>query len=210
MLPHSFWYHSDSMMLRRKMLCCVLSFSEYETNMKRRDGLVAQTQMGKKTVISRLFMVRGGTLKMMPSRSPQTFLNFSSLTSVRYSQMRSRCQFQTRELTGSRMRQASWTNSRSVSLRPLVFFAEADAGAASRSAMSGEAGEEFSVARNLRALPESRLFLRPFPVRRLLGLVIGFFPQRPRSTFADSRCTRPALRLHLQLRNQLQFRRRQT
>src|SRR6476646_5816974 len=115
-------------MLRRKMLCCVLSFSEYETNMNRRDGLVVQTQMGKKTVISRLFMVRGGTLKMMPSRSrPQTFLNFSSLTRVRYSQMRSRCQLQTRVLTGSRMPHARLTNSLSESLRTLFFSADGDA-----------------------------------------------------------------------------------
>src|SRR5947209_10179363 len=103
MLPHRFWYHGDSIMLRRKILCCVLSFSEYETNINRQDGLVVQTQMGKKTEISRLFIVRGGTLKMIPSRSPQTSLNFSSLISVRYSQMRSRCQLQTRVLTGSRM-----------------------------------------------------------------------------------------------------------
>src|SRR6185437_2408395 len=96
-------------MLRRKVLCCVLSFSEYETNMNRHDGLLIQTHMGKKTEISRLFMVRGGTLKMMPSRSPQTFLKFPSLINVRYSQMRSRCQFQTRVLTGSRMGQASST-----------------------------------------------------------------------------------------------------
>src|SRR5438270_3121872 len=66
--------------------------------------------MGKKTVMSRLFMVRGGTLKMRPSSSgPQTFLNRLSLTRVRYSQMRSRCQFHCRRLTGSRIDQASWT-----------------------------------------------------------------------------------------------------
>src|SRR6476661_4872367 len=127
MLLHSFWYHSDSMMLRRKMLCCVLSFSEYETNMNRRDGSVVQTQMGKKTEISRLFMVRGGTLKMMPSRSPQIVLNSSSLINVRYSQMRSRCQLQTRVLTGSRMPHACSTNSLSESSRTLVFSADADA-----------------------------------------------------------------------------------
>src|SRR6478752_1288096 len=127
MLPHSFWYHSDSIMLRRKTLCCVLSFSEYETNMNRHDGLVVQTHMGKKTVISRLFIVRGGTLKITPSRSPQTFLNFLSLISVRYSQMRSRCQLQTRVLTGSRMGHARLTNCLSESLRTLVFFADADA-----------------------------------------------------------------------------------
>src|SRR5579871_509975 len=146
MPPHSFWYHSDSMMLRRKMLCCVLSFSEYETNMKRRDGVVVQTQMGKKTVISRLFMVRGGTLKMMPSRSPQTFLNSSSLIKVRYSQMRSRCQFQTRVLTGSRMSHACSTNS--LSVRTLVCLADADALPVSRSGISGEACEDLSCARS--------------------------------------------------------------
>src|SRR6185312_9066865 len=126
-LLHSFWYHGDSMMLRRKTLCCVLSFSEYETNMNRHDGLVVQTQMGKKTEIRRLFIVRGGTLKMMPSRSPQTFLNFLSLIKVRYSQMRSRCQLQTRVLTGSRMPHAFSTNLLSESLRTLVFFGGADA-----------------------------------------------------------------------------------
>ena len=74
------WYQSDSITLRRKTLCCVLSFSEYETNMKRRDGSVVHTQMGKKTEIKRLFMVRGGTLKMMPSSSgPQVSLNLSRL-----------------------------------------------------------------------------------------------------------------------------------
>src|ERR1051326_7665491 len=75
--------------------------------MNRGDGLVIQAQMGKKTDIKRLFMVRGGTLKMMPSRSPQALLKSSSLISVRYSQMRSRCQFQTRGLTGSSKCQAS-------------------------------------------------------------------------------------------------------
>src|ERR1041385_670220 len=115
-------------MLRRKTLCCVLSFSEYEMNIKRREGSVVQTQMGKKTEISKLFMVRGGTLKMMPSRSPQTFLKLLSLISVRYSQMRSRCQFQTRVLTGSSRCQASSTKVWRVTWR--IPFCSADSGTA--------------------------------------------------------------------------------
>src|SRR5438270_11824060 len=93
--------------------------------MNRRDGLVVQTQMGKKTEIRRLFIVRGGTLKMMPSRSPQTVLNSSSLISVRYSHIRSRCQLQTRVLTGSRIGHARSTNFLSESVGSLVFFAAA-------------------------------------------------------------------------------------
>ena len=65
------------------MLCCVLSFSEYEANMKRSEGFVIQAQMGKKTEIRRLFMVRGGTLKMMPSSSGFCFLNSPSRSIVR-------------------------------------------------------------------------------------------------------------------------------
>src|SRR5215831_11250133 len=113
-LPHFFWYQPDSITLRRRTLCCVLSFSEYEANMKRRDGSVVHTQMGKKTVIKRLFMVRGGTLKIMPSSSGPRSLNFSSRMSVRYSQMRSRCQLQLRVLTGSRSCQACWTKASKV------------------------------------------------------------------------------------------------
>jgi hypothetical protein len=43
--------------------------------MKRSDGFVIHAQMGKKTEIRRLFMVRGGTLKIMPSSSGPSFLN---------------------------------------------------------------------------------------------------------------------------------------
>jgi hypothetical protein len=124
-LPQDFWYQPDSITLRRRTLCCVLSFSEYEANMKRRDGSVVHTQMGKKTVIKRLFMVRGGTLKMMPSSSGPRSLNFSPRMSVRYSQMRSRCQLQLRVLTGSRTCQASFTKVLSASLRTLMGFADA-------------------------------------------------------------------------------------
>src|SRR5215475_5317583 len=114
--PQYFWYQPDSITLRRRTLCCVLSFSEYEANMKRRDGSVVHTQMGKKTVIKRLFMVRGGTLKIMPSSSAPSFLNFLPRMSVRYSQMRSRCQLQLRVLTGSRTLHACWTKVLSASL----------------------------------------------------------------------------------------------
>src|SRR5215831_7124060 len=132
-LPHFFWYQPDSITLRRRTLCCVLSFSEYEANMKRRDGSVVHTQMGKKTVIKRLFMVRGGTLKIMPSSSGPRSLNFSSRMSVRYSQMRSRCQLQLRVLTGSRTFQACWTKALSRSLRALMGFGDAPEGRALRS-----------------------------------------------------------------------------
>src|SRR5215467_8467711 len=115
--PQFFWYQPDSITLRRRTLCCVLSFSEYEANIKRREGSVVHTQMGKKTVIKRLFMVRGGTLKIMPSSFGPSFLNFLSRMSVRYSQMRSRCQLQLRVLTGSRNCQACSTKVLSASLR---------------------------------------------------------------------------------------------
>src|ERR1051326_4216847 len=116
--------------MRRKTLCCVLSFSEYETNMKRREGSVVHTQTGKKTVMSRLFMVRGGTLKMMPSRCvPQVSLKLFSLIRVRYSQMSERCQFHWRSLTGSRICQASSTNFLSVYWGVWGFSVEVGSGA---------------------------------------------------------------------------------
>src|SRR5438270_1151033 len=78
--------------------------------MKRRDGSEVHTQMGKNTEISRLFMVRGGTLKMMPSSSgPQVSLKSPVLMRVRYSQMSERCQFHWSGVTGSRICQACST-----------------------------------------------------------------------------------------------------
>src|SRR5258708_22764492 len=78
--------------------------------MKRRAGSVVHTQTGNITVISRLFMVRGGTLKITPSFSlPTAWRNSLFLIAVRYSQIRSRCQFHCNGATGSRVGQACST-----------------------------------------------------------------------------------------------------
>jgi len=144
-------------------------FSEYETNIKRREGFVIQTHMGKKTEISRLFMVRGGTLKMMPSRSQQTFLKFSSLINVRYSQMRSRCQLQTKGLTGSRMRQAFWTKTWSVRLRTLGCSVELAATAASRPVVAGRCGRRNGACLQLRRATGAAVFLAALCCRAFAG-----------------------------------------
>ena len=78
-------------------------------------------------MISRLFMVRGGTLKMMPSRSPQTSLKFPSLIKREVFTDEIKMPVPDESTDGFEDAQACSTNSLSVRLRSLVFFAGADA-----------------------------------------------------------------------------------
>src|SRR5258708_26932282 len=79
--------------------------------MTRRAGAVVHTHTGNITVINKLFMVRGGTLKITPSMwLPNVFLNLLFLIKVRYSQIKLRCQFHSSGCNGSRIGQACSTN----------------------------------------------------------------------------------------------------